>query len=239
MSEQRPDSPAHEIVLEIGVGANDFHPMPTMLVGYDNAVPPHKFTGNRRYIGIDMPLDPGRSWRNMHLFFTGGDVYFDDNSRQSSGDIALSLGGVRQILLDKYRPGENIDFMVADGQQLPFPDSSITEVYMGNVVGSQMLDSEVGNLLQEVSRVVRAGGMLMLREDITPQHVPDNLTDLLHGVGFGNIAQHMRGSNEHTMLQGRYGVSPGDLEDHAFTGEHYFLVAARSNPQGGGKDITV
>lgn len=214
--------------LEIGVGANDFDAMPTPLVGIDGELTPFDFGGDDRYIGIDTPTDASRYWRGVHAFFAGVDLDIDINCRTDEAEISRRFAEIRERLRP-YRPDENIDFVVADAEHLPFQDRSISETYMANVIGSQMMDENIRNILNEVGRVATTTGRLTIRENITPLWAPSlpELDSMIRAAGFGkSILKYMFGSHEYDLLVKQYGLHPMDIEDRSPNG-HFFVVAER------------
>lgn len=170
------------LYLEVGVGANDFDPHPSMLVDDEGNLPPRKFVSGARYLAIDMPLRPERSWRSIHGWFLG-DPDIDERSVEAHDSIARRLAAARDIVRSR-RPGEAIDFALADGLHLPLHRRVAREVYMANLVGSQLQDEVLQELLREARRVLRPDGQLVLRECHTGFHAPDNLPDMLNEAGF-------------------------------------------------------
>jgi hypothetical protein len=213
--------------LEIGVGANDFHAMPTPLAGFDGELTPFDFNDGNQYVGIDMPTDENRYWRGIHAFFIGGDLDIETNSRTDAVEISREFSIIRERIRP-YRPDENISFIVADGQRLPFRDQSISETYMANVLGSQMSHEHIKRLLDEVGRVALAAGRLTVRENITPHWAPDHLDGMIRAAGFGKgVVKYMFGSAEYSELVRQYGLHPNDVDDDYLKEDRFFIVAER------------
>ena len=117
--------------------------------------------------------------------------------------------------------------MVADGHYLPFVNGSIAEVYMSNVVGSQMTDSSVQKLLGESHRVLRGGGRLTLRENITPAWVSKDLGRYVVEADFNRgLTRYDHDSPEHAQLVELYGLAPHD-EGPGYKDDHFFAVAVK------------
>ncbi len=216
--------------LEVGVGANDFQAMPTPLVGFDGVLTPFSFRDGSQYIGIDRPTDENRYWRGIHAFFFGGDLDIDSNSRTDEAEISRQFVDLRERVRP-YRPDENIDFVIADGEHLPFHDRSMSETYMANVLGSQMRPENIRKILGEVGRVATADGRLTIRENITPHWAPEQseLEGMIRAAGFGRkLLKYMFGSPEYDELVEQYGLHPNDVYgDSILEDDRFFIIAER------------
>ena len=198
---------APELFLEIGVGANDFVIMPTPLVGVDSRPGEIDFEKEHFYLGVDMPLVPERSWRDIHAWFIGSDFDYDQDAVQSIDSIVKEMNDAKDIV-SSYRPNALAAFAIADCQALPLRSESVSEVYMSNVLGSQINDDAIEAMLLEVNRVLKSTGRLVIRENITPQWVPEDLDKMLIESGFYSPMNKYGFSDQtHKDLVKRYGAS--------------------------------
>ncbi len=214
------------LFLEIGVGANDFNAMPTPLVGVDRQATAFDFSGGNQYIGIDMPLQGNRYYRGLHQWFMpDGNLDIDEDAKEESPKICDDLRIVRDRVLP-YRPNDSFNFLVADGHKLPLTDGSVSEIYMSNVIGSQMVDNSIEALLSEAKRVIGETGRLTIRENITPHWVPSNIEEMIAGAGFNSEARvYKYGTPEYAELVRAYGASWQDIEpDEVTIDDHKFMV---------------
>jgi hypothetical protein len=210
------------LYLEVGVGANDFEPRPTMLVDAEGNLSPRRFVRGAHYLGIDMPLQLDRSWRNIHGWFLG-DAYIDDRSVEDKESIARRLAAARDIVRT-LRPGEAIDFALADGLHLPLGNRRAREVYMSDIVGSQLIDDVLQEMLREARRVLLPEGELVLRECRTPFHAPDNLQDMLLEAGFRAPHFFDQGTSGYRAKVAEYGVT--ELERDGWYSPGSFFATA-------------
>lgn len=122
--------------------------------------------------------------QDVYVGIEGGNMdYLDERSK-------LILSARRKKA--ETKPGQNIYFIHGDGRELPFRDSSVHEVYIGNIFGT--VDSKKWHLLQidriaqEARRVLMDDGRLIIKEDWNKDWLapcsPDDLDELLTRVGF-------------------------------------------------------
>ncbi len=214
-------------VLEIGVGANDFVPMPTILVGVDRVIP-SRIQDNPFYVGIDAPLATNRYYRDMHRWFVGSEVV-DEDCRQTVDEIALAFQSVKKQVGD-FRKADKFHFMVTDGLFLPFRNAAFDEVYMSNVLGSQMHDSAVEKLIEESRRVLGPMGRLVARENVTPQWVSEDIDEIVQTAGFDRPEIHKFGTAEYDGMVKHYGASWQDIEPvDEFMIDDFFFMTAKAN----------
>lgn len=214
------------LYLEVGVGANDFDPHPSMLVDAQGNLPPRRFVGGAHYLGIDMPLQPNRSWRGVHGWFLGNpDI--DENSVEDRYSIARRLAAARDIVRT-LRPGEAIDFAVADALHLPLPDGVAREVYMANVVGSQLRDDVLSDMFSEARRVLRPDGQLVLRECHTGLHIPQDLPHMLSAAGFGSLHLFDPDTPRYAAMVAEYGIHAYEQGDWINPGNFFATADPRS-----------
>jgi hypothetical protein len=123
-----------------------------------------------------------------------------------------------------------MNLMVADGQSLPMANGSVSEVYLSNVVGSQMGDTDLEKLLKEARRVIGAAGRLTIRENNTPHWVSPDLNDIVRAAGFvAGLAYYQYGSCEYDELVQQYGVAWSDTDEsyemEEMKREYYFAIS--------------
>lgn len=124
-----------QILLEIGPGIS-----PVVLNG------DRTFQEDQIYIGIDIA--------EGH-YFPKEEVYYGDRVRQFLPNY--------QGRVNLERPNERIQFLYADGSNIPLPDSSVSEVYLANIMTSPIPSSKKSMLLQEVVRVLDNEGKLIIK----------------------------------------------------------------------------
>jgi len=106
------------------------------------------------------------------------------------------------------RPGEHIQFNVADGENLDLPDGSVREVFMSNVLNApDILLAAKRKLISESARVLEKGGRLVVRvnwhqDDWTPRMV----TALLEDSNMWVINAAAPGDAIHRTLEKQYGT---------------------------------
>lgn len=217
MSKEKPG-----IVLEIGVGAYPLRPNPTMLSSYDGRETMRKFNNGSMYIGIDMPDDPNRYWYN-YIF---GEEPRTPLSSEERNILMRQFAGAQKEL-NAIRPGENMQLMVADGHKTPFKDASIDEVYLSNVIGSQLQSESQTSLLAEVKRILKNTGKIVIRETYTPYNAdPDfNLPELLDQFGFEIDELAKFGDQRYGELQDVYGVGEEELDRQHLRSDMYYCIA--------------
>lgn len=224
-----------KVMLEIGIGTYPLLPQPTMLIQQqDGHVPQHFPAGERMYIGIDKPSFSGST-------FEAAGEDDDWSLEEASGeerDIAIEALSRSQQLLRGLRPGEAINTMAADGEHLPLGNETVDEVFMSDVLGAQLSPESMINLTGEVARVLRSGGILIVRETITPEAVPiDGMEPLFNHFGL-QVTEHIQGldNERYRELQDRYGVSVNELappagSDEEFYPENMYYVVAEKMPE--------
>jgi hypothetical protein len=212
-----------KIHLEIGVGAYPFPVNPTMIDSRDGRTLERNFTGNSVYVGIDSYPDPNRYWFN---FLAGEEPFAPLTSRQKQ----LFINNLSQAKSEfsQKKPNENINFLLADAHNLPFAPESVSEVFLSNVFGSQLLDESLGEILTNVSRVLIKDGAVVIRETSTPHwSFPDALPSLLAEYGFKAEEFAKYGTKKYDELLGKYGATYEDLDEETFKSDMYFCIAKK------------
>jgi hypothetical protein len=210
-------------VLEIGVGGYPFPPNPTMLESWDGRELDRKFVDGSMYIGIDYFPDPNRYW--IHPFVEeDSQEPLNDEQRQI---LIKNLRGVSTYFIQQ-RTGESIHFLVADAHQLPFPDQSISEVFMSNVIGSQLGYGSVSKILINIERVLSQDGHLVIRETMTPQwSFEDDLEDNLKQHGFQITEMAKFGTDRYNEYLNTYGATREDIDPDWSRESMYYCTASR------------
>lgn len=209
------------VVLDLGVGAYPWPPQPTMLQSSDGRELPRHFKDGKIYIGMDMPEDPGRYW--VH-FFAGQEPKTPPTDKEKKAVFNnLSLA---QQYFRSLQPGENINFMAADGHKIPLKDCSVDEIYLSDVLGSQLLFDSTAKIMREVARVIKKTGQVVIKESVSPQWSnPENLPSDLESFGF-EVREHIKyGGTRYDDLLNIYGQTYQVEEDDILADERYFLIA--------------
>jgi hypothetical protein len=171
------------VYLEIGVGANDFEAAPTMLFDASQKRGPRRFVNGAQYVGIDLPRDHKRYWLDTHAWMTGSDMA-DHDWDGTTAQVNNQLRDAERMIRRKC-PGEAISFMAADAHALPFSDASIREIYLANVLSSQLAISSIERIVAESRRVLQANGRLVARETFTPHwFTPEDFAGVARDSGF-------------------------------------------------------
>lgn len=194
------------VVLEIGVGGNIYPVNPTMLMSQDGRQLERTFSHGSIYIGVDCITEPDRYWDSIMSFMLEGWVRapLSEEERQQFRKDFSSV----QSFFKNTRPNENINFIVADAHDLPFRDGCIDEVFLSNVFDSQLEDRSIDRILENVSRVLRPGGRMVIRETATPQWSwQEMLPNTLGGYGFNVEEMVNYGSARYNQLLGIYGAT--------------------------------
>ena len=213
------------VVLDLGVGAYPWPPQPTMLQSSDGRELPRHFNGNRVYIGMDMPEDPNRYWVHFFADEEPKKLPTEDEKKAVTQNLALTQKHFRSL-----RPEEKLSFMSADGHHIPLRNASVDEVYLCDVLGSQLVNQSANQIMKEVARVIKNSGQVVIRENVTPQwsNVKSLPGDL---ASFGLEVRECKkyGSSSFDELVNIYGQTFQVTEDDILAEDRYFLIAAPTN----------
>ena len=92
-----------------------------------------------------------------------GGLEFKDNNYY----VGVDLG---QKDHSKGVSSKNVFFVEAKGQNLPFENSSVDEIFLGNVLGDPDIHTDVlGSILSQAKRALKKGGVLIILETYTPR----------------------------------------------------------------------
>lgn len=198
------------IVLEIGVGSYPYRTHPSMVISLDGRELIRKFDRGSLYIGIDRPDRPEDYWIN----YAAGEKPrkpFDDIDREYFLQQLTEI----QTRIKKLRPGESANLVIADGHMLPFRDDSVDEVFLSNVVGSQLTEKAEDAIFREIRRVLKSRGKVVIKETLTPHlaFAGGKMADFLlrHGLRVLEVVPFE--STRYNELQDTYGVGHEELEE--------------------------
>lgn len=205
MEKQRPG-----IVLEIGVGSHPYRTHPSMVLSLDNRESIRKFDQGSIYIGIDRPDRPEDYWIADEM----GEEPREPFKEEDKQAFNQQLSDVQRYLKE-LKPKENINLVVADGHKLPFRDNSVDEVFLSNVVGSQLTRKAEGSIFREIDRVLKSGGKVVIRETLTPHlaFAGVKVSDFLFGHNLRLLEVVSFGSARYEELQGVYGVGHEEMQE--------------------------
>ena len=169
MSETNPNSETHKFVSAASPELQQ-EPKVNVEIGvgdmvYGTGYSKHHDLSNTTYVGIDTL----------------------DRQERVHGDYDVFARNVEAA--KRFQPDANVNFMKADGRNLPLADTSADEVFMANVicdprVGIQTIDE----ILRESARVLKAGGRLVLAQYSTPEEAPyDHVLKELQRLGLGTL----------------------------------------------------
>ncbi len=100
--------------------------------------------------------------------FQGNDFYVGVEADEKKIRQGLALtGNILKNKGNRERVGENIFFVKRRFGNLPFPDASVDEVFLGNILGESAIHF-VDEVLEQSSRILKSGGTLIILEIITP-----------------------------------------------------------------------
>ncbi len=189
------DTNSSFIMVEFGHG-----PSP---VAFQQPVP---FKGDRLYVGVEAWLrDPlGRIRESVKVEQAerqDQNIVFIDQCLRRDGrrnTDALALSNPPQRYLGPYIPTTD------------FPDASVDEVFLGNVIGDPHLAESrfrIQRILNEVSRIVSNNGMIVVRETLTPLSAHRRLSAVaLQKAGLQEIGRYVPMDELWSNLEERYGV---------------------------------
>ena len=111
-----------------------------------------------------------------------GSRKFEENDVYIGIDIKKHRVKEARRRVERLRPeNRKARFISADAEHLPLKDSSVDELYFGNVLGVPSISEEDRiKFLDEAERVLRKEGRLIIKETNTPLAV-DDLRELLEG----------------------------------------------------------
>lgn len=182
---------------------------------------PHTFTGGRAYIGYEAWLrDPRGEKRatvqDLHASNGGNErnIHFQTLSLGGTVRSANDRGAIERWYEGDYNPST------------PLPDSSVEEVFIGNVFGDPYVANvreRTDALLEEATRILAEDGTLVVRETITPFRTMGNFEASVAASG----------------LSARARVTPRDAEwdalEHHFSNDRihtlgsYYLLLTKEN----------
>jgi SAM-dependent methyltransferase len=124
-----------------------------------------------------------------------------------TGEYAPLFSPERYVGLDMWTPFvryastrlRDFSFLVGDGERLPFPDDRFQRVLVNGVI-HHMGDANADRLLEEVSRVVRPSGAVLIIEDV-PSSALNLPGRLMHAMDQGD---HIRTAEAYGALIGRH-----------------------------------
>lgn len=199
------------VVLEIGVGGYPFPVNPTMLESHGGRQLSREFKDGSMYIGKDYPHDPNRYWHNVMAFIVGKEE-MEPLTREQREVLHANLARAQTYSFEK-KPGESINFLIADAHNLPFRENSVDEVFLNNVFGSQLTNESLEKILENINYVLKPEGQIVIRETGTPQWSwQEQLPDLLAEKGFKVDEMVNHGSKSYSELLDIYGATFEDVD---------------------------
>jgi ubiquinone/menaquinone biosynthesis C-methylase UbiE len=132
---------------------------------------------------------------------------------------------------DKLGLSDRVQFQTANLFDLPFPNGDFDLVIMESVLTP--LPGDKGQALQELSRVLRPGGLLAINESVLSQDAPENLQRAMaehpavHGhFTFQALRELIQNQGFDINLQEEYSASeaPSSLKDIGFKNLIVFMV---------------
>lgn len=170
------------------------------------------FTGNDMYIALEKTITGKEQGLDNYDERAGG--LYEAITHRPDEEYAVtdntSTTARNQRLAEEQRPGENIEFIYGDMNNIPLQDQSVYEIFASNVMGQSV--SGFYGALDELSRVTEDGGHLVIKENTTPY--PIELTIGEPGQLFGDfmIDKIVRGDEpEYAQLNQRYGDNMDDI----------------------------
>ena len=101
-------------------------------------------------------------------------------SAKSVIGIDISAEAISQARLSVQH--RNIEFVIADARQLPFPDSSFTKVVSQDA--DVWMNADKVALMREIARVMMPGGMFLWQSYVTNEQCQEKTKRLLSLVGY-------------------------------------------------------
>lgn len=155
----------------------------------------------------------------------------------TNGTVA---NAVDTIVLARQR-GVNAEYIDADLHMLPFVDSSVDELFLGNVlIAGGMATSSVKQIIDESARVTKQGGMVVIREcEVNPERFTQtklrNIGDekftgpvkLLHDNNFEVSVVSLDTNREAMLALNKQYVTGGNKKD----GANGIYILARKRPE--------
>ena len=86
----------------------------------------------------------------------------------SGGALAAGRDSFKAHSVNQLDKTGRVHFVIASGSYLPFRDASVSEVILRNVLGDQETKEPL-EMMREVERVLKVGGILKVIEMYTPQ----------------------------------------------------------------------
>lgn len=171
------------------------------------------FTGNDMYIALEKTITGKEQGLDNYDERVGG-IYEAITHRPDEDYVAaddVSTTTRNQRLAQEQRPGENIEFIYGDMNNIPLQDESVHEIFAGNVLGQSA--SGFYAALGELSRVAEDGAQLVIKENTTPHPIESTIG--IQGQLFGDfmIDRIVRGDEpEYAQLNQHYGDNMDDIE---------------------------
>ena len=125
--------------------------------------------------------------------FKGNDYYVGVDANKAKIEHGLALqGDLLKNSGNRRRVGENVFFIHSPVRNLPFPESSVDEVLLGNVLGDDAIH-HVDPFLQQARRILKTGGVLIVLETITPGVAEgrgeDSVSKFVESFGFKKLKE--------------------------------------------------
>ncbi len=198
------------VILEIGVGSYPYRAHPSMVLSFDNRELVRKFDHGSIYVGIDRPDRPEDYW----IIPWVGEKPRKPFSNEDKEAFFQNLIDVQRHIR-RSKPGESINLVVADGYKLPFRNNSVDEVFLSNVVSSQLSHKAEDAIFAEIDRVLKSDGKVVIRETLTPRlaFAGDKMSDFLLRHGLRLLETAPFGLARYKELQDIYGVGHEEFEE--------------------------
>ncbi|MEK7152750.1 MAG: methyltransferase domain-containing protein, partial [Patescibacteria group bacterium] len=120
----------------------------------------------------------------------------------------------------RERRGQYISFLMGDGGRLPFPDRSVGEIFMSNLLNANIGDKARHTILTEAQRVIEDEGNVVIRAnwhtDVWPH---DKMIDLVSN--YLDVPRSVEADDrEYQRLDAQYGA-PSEVA----APDGYYLIA--------------
>ncbi|MFA5954668.1 MAG: class I SAM-dependent methyltransferase [Patescibacteria group bacterium] len=125
----------------------------------------------RIFVDLGSGKIPSAFWGDRE--FKDNDYYVGVENRREMIESALLSGDIVHNKENFKRTGKNILFVNGDARgPLPFADTSVDEVFLGNIFGEFAIKS-VDGFLAEAKRILKPDGVLIVFETHTPHVTKD------------------------------------------------------------------
>ncbi|HSX44309.1 MAG TPA: class I SAM-dependent methyltransferase [Candidatus Saccharimonadales bacterium] len=182
------------------------------------------------YLEVGYGLDPGgvltkRTFKDKMYIGIDRAVGDYENPVATYPDAVRSESLRFVDYIEKEKSGQNIYFMLGDGQHLPFQDHSVREVFMSNILNADVDDATRNDMLNEARRVLEKDGNVIVRVNWNREEWKlRKMADAINDQGFFVFRSVRSIDPEYRSMEAQYGTP-----NQVAAPEGYYLIATPSN----------